>query len=295
MTIRLIRLFPLYLFALLLALVVFRRQLVQGDITLLKNIIFALCFLPSLASPVLLFPLNAPAWSLFYELLANASFGLIGRHLKTSLLLLIVSIAGAVLLIAVYVGWLGFGSARLGAMADGFQWEGVGAGAARVAFSFFVGILVFRARKIWQLRINIPPLVVVVALTAILVANPPERYQATFDLIATLFVFPGLIFFGASSAPTGVLAYLFSWIGTASYAIYVLQAPVYELVYQAVSRLSGGNLTELPWTWGAAFVVIIFSVAIIADKYVDRPVRRMLSTLFLNRVVAKESPGRLSI
>lgn len=280
MTIRLIRLYPLYFFALLISLPLFLWGFARGGIDPtypMGNWLFAVLFLPSLASHSLLFPLNVPAWSLFYELLANAAFGLIGRFLDNTLLLSIVIFSGLVLLFAVYFGWLGFGASGSGELDIGFLWRGFGAGAARVTFSFFAGILVFRVWKNYHLRFNVPSVFVVAALMAILVANPPDRFQAAFDLVATLLVFPCLIFLGASSVPSWLPSRLFKWIGAASYAIYVLQAPLYDLTSHAVAHLNGRNLSELSWTWGVAFVVFVLGFATIADKYFDRPVREKLS------------------
>ncbi len=299
MTIRLIRLYPLYLLTVVLSFGDVFLKLAHGEIEtgrLLPYITELACglfFLPSPTSP-LLFPLNPPAWSLFFELLANAFYGLMAPRLKMLWLLLIVGFAGSVLVIAVCIGWLGFGSAGIGAMNDGFEWQALGAGVVRVMFSFFAGILVFRVWNVWHPRINVPPLLVAAVLTAILVANPPDRYQTAFDLIATLLMFPCLIFFGASSVPTGLLARLFTWSGTASYAVYVLQAPIYDYVQRAVTHLSGGTPGELPWTWGVLFIVIIFSVAITADKYIDGPARNVLSSLFLKRRAPRMIEPRFS-
>jgi peptidoglycan/LPS O-acetylase OafA/YrhL len=285
MTIRFIRLYPLYFLALLISLVLLLWGLAHGAIDAtypVSNWLFAFLFLPSLASPSLLFPLNGPAWSLFYELLGNTAFGLIGRFLENSLLLLIVIFSGLTLLFAVYFGWLGFGSAGSGAMDNGFLWRGLGAGAARVAFSFFAGILVFRVWKVWhpRIRFNVPSFFVVAALIAILVANPSDTFQTAFDLVVTLFVFPCLIFLGASSVPSGLPSRLFRWVGAVSYAVYVLQAPLYDLTSHAVAHLKGGGLSQLSWTWGVAFLVFVVGVATIVDKYFDRPVREKLSAPF---------------
>lgn len=280
MSIRFIRLYPLYFLGLILSAIVLQRELSHDEVktgALLVNLLTALLFLPSPASSLVLFPLNVPAWSLFYELLANCVFALIGRHLKMALLLAVVGVAGVVLFTSVITGWVGFGSSGIGAMADGFQWQGIGAGAARVAYSFFAGILVFRVWKSWRLEINVPPLLVVTALSAILFAHPPERYQLAFDLVATLIVFPMLIFLGANSAAKGILARLFAWMGAASYAIYVLQAPLYDFAHRGLGKLTGGNLAELPAISGAAFVVFVFVVALIADRYYDVPAREFLT------------------
>jgi len=121
----------------------------------------------------------------------------------------------------------------------------------------------------------------VMVLSAILVSNPPEHYQAAFDLIVTLLCFPCLILAGASSAPTGLLARLFTWLGTASYGIYVLQVPIYELAYRASSHLGISTLIDPPWIFGVAFLAVVVAAGVIADKSFDQPVREKLTTLLL--------------
>lgn len=81
MAIRLVRLYPLYLFALALSVLLDWRELAHGEINhvdFLKNVIPALFFLPSapLHAGARLFPLNEPAWSLFFKLLRISALDL---------------------------------------------------------------------------------------------------------------------------------------------------------------------------------------------------------------------------
>jgi peptidoglycan/LPS O-acetylase OafA/YrhL len=284
MAIRLIRLYPLYLLALILSLVLAQREISHGEIglaTLMPSLFAAILFVPSPTSS-LLFPLNMPAWSLFFELAVNTVFALTRRRVGDFLLIIIVMAAAVVLASATISGCCGFGRPGYGAMDAGNHWDGLGAGAIRVAFSFFAGVLVYRAWKIWHLGFRIPPTLVMVALAAVLVAHPAENYQPAFDLAATLVVFPALIFLGACSVPTGSLARLFSTIGAASYAIYVLQAPLYEIAHRMALSLSRGSLPEVPWTiLGLAFETLLLGVATLANRYFDKPLREALSTRLL--------------
>ena len=88
---RLIRLYPLYLIALVFAIAAACIEVVAGGrsvTSLVKNIIPAVLFLPAPALTVFgtLFPLNMPTWSLFFELVANSGFGVIGKRIKPVML-----------------------------------------------------------------------------------------------------------------------------------------------------------------------------------------------------------------
>ena len=247
-----------------------------------KNLSFAILFLPSpsLSGFADLFPLNVPAWSLFFELLANLGLGLMGRRLGKINLFVIVMIAGVVLIGAVGGGLFGFGAAGFGAMVDGFEWRSFGAGCLRIAYSFFAGVLVYR---IWTVRnppINVPHFAIALLLIAILVAHPSEIYQTAFDLIVTVLIFPILIWLGASSVATGPIAGMFTWLGAASYAVYVLQAPLYSLTLRIFSKISPAEIGSLGLRWGLIFITFVFAIAIVADRFVDRPIRTILMARF---------------
>jgi hypothetical protein len=241
------------------------------------NLTCALFFLPSPASAEYLFPLNVPAWSLFFELGANAAFAMVASRLNTNALAAVVAAAGVFLTFAVSLEWLGFGSAGIGAMADGFQWHGFGAGLARVTFSFFAGVLIFRVWDASRPRFRVPSFLVAAALAAILIVTPPDKFQTAYDLAAVLVLFPCIIFLGATSAPTGVINLVCSRLGVASYAIYVLQGPLYGLTFLLVFKLMGG-FEQLSLIWGISFVVLTFATALVSDFCFDRPMRGMLSS-----------------
>ncbi len=81
------------------------------------------------------FPLNLPAWSIFFELLANAVHGFVLWRLGTRTL---VTLSGFFL---IGLGWQAhtFGNLNLGAGAGEFL-----AGSMRVGFSYTIGILIWR-------------------------------------------------------------------------------------------------------------------------------------------------------
>lgn len=280
MTARLVRVYPLYGFAVLLVVATAPNLIFFGKVDALvfaKDALFAILFLPSLVKPEL-FPLNAPAWSLFLELLANAAFGVIGKRLNGWALAAILCPAALILAWAVIFNGLGFGAGN-GAMDAGFAWSSFAAGLARVAYSFFAGVLVFRLWKFASPQWRVPPLVLVVALCAILASYSPANSQAAFDLAATLFIFPALVFFGAACKPGKHAARLFAWIGGISYGVYVLQAPVYNYA-SAIARTVGGDFGGVSLFWATMSVMLVIAMATAADDCIDRPVRAKLTAFF---------------
>ena len=133
---RLIRLYPLYLIALVFAIAAACIEVVAGGrsvTSLVKNIIPAVLFLPAPALTVFgtLFPLNMPTWSLFFELVANSGFGVIGKRIKPVVLAVFVCSVALILISAVMTKTCGFGAKAGGALDYGTNWRSIGAGFLR--------------------------------------------------------------------------------------------------------------------------------------------------------------------
>jgi peptidoglycan/LPS O-acetylase OafA/YrhL len=291
MIVRIIRLYPLYMFGLMISAVLdFGSLMTHADSSVARFVgvlLPALFLLPSPPQPGSsdLFPLNEPAWSLFFELLANLCFGIIGRRLGNRLLGWIVLIAGLSLVGAVETRMFGFGSAGAGAMLDGYEWGSFGAGVLRVGFSFFAGTLVYRVWTVRRASIKFPPFILCVVLFFVFAAHPSERYQAGFDLLMTIVVFPLIILVGASCAVHTTMARIFAVLGVTSYAIYVLQEPIYKLTLVFFHRILKTEVEHFQWYAGVIFVISVFLFSLIVDRYIDSPVRAML----VSRLVPRRS------
>ena len=124
--------------------------------TFLKIVIPNLLLLPSFAVTEL-FGLNVPAWSIFFELVANAVHGLLLCRLRTPVLAgLCVGLLAALTACARH-----FGSLDLGSHQD----NAVG-GLARVAFTYTMGILLWR----WfgdRPPLPVPPLLAFAAMPVV--------------------------------------------------------------------------------------------------------------------------------
>lgn len=261
---RYIRLWPLYLLGTALGMLV----AVRDDWSIPKIAISAVCavmFLPVFSrrispDPHAVFPLNSPAWSLFFELVANLIYALIAPALKrwvlTGMLVL-----GAALLVAAK---LEHGELNGGVVIANFEM-----GFGRVLWSFFAGVAVYRLWR-WRRAPQVSPLLCVVALLAMLAIN--------LDLLWVFVGFPLLVYLAASAEPARWQEPLFANLGVVSYGLYAIHLPIIYLVHGVIA---------LDSVWITLALGAVLSLIVIAlDRWWDRPLRTFLET--------RLAPGRLS-
>jgi peptidoglycan/LPS O-acetylase OafA/YrhL len=277
MLVRLIRLYPFYLLALALTLLVDTWEARHSTLrlsALATNAAFAILMLPSPISDSL-FPLNYPAWSLFFEVLACAVLALNRRNLTTKWLSVVVAASGLILCCGVLFRWFAF-DYGFGAMQAGSVWSSFGGGMLRVSFSFFAGALIYRVWQKWPNPIHVPSVLIAGMLIIVLAAHPPVFLERAFDLTVAIIVFPALVLIGASSKPRGHWARALSGLGLASYGVYILQVPIYETTLKVLSKLTSHS-TFTPLS-GVAFIVLLFLFALSTHYLFDVPVRQWLSS-----------------
>jgi peptidoglycan/LPS O-acetylase OafA/YrhL len=286
---RLIRLLPLYLAATLFGAALFAAFvfLNPGDPVrtfgrLAASLAAATLFLPMPApwsfNPERIFPLNEPAWSLFFELVANLLFALLILRLRTALLLGLI-VAGGVGL-SVYA--LLFRTADLG-----FDWPSFVGGFPRVVFGFFMGVMLYR---VWQGRggdasvaatrwhVMAWPLMLLL-LAALIWPYPAPQVgwpRAVVELAIILLVFPSLVLAAAWTRPSGASCRVYAALGASSYAVYVFHMPASRFVVALGERAGWPMTAWAPWS-GMVFLGALFLFALAAHHLFDLPVRRWLS------------------
>lgn len=286
MRMRLVRLYPLYGLALACSVagLWLTGRLGEGAGW---RVATAAAFLPTPASnPTrLLFPLNYPAWSLFFELLINLVFVATGRRLSGSVLCLAVGGSGAMLWWGVLGGHAGFA----GDLNAGATWGGFLAGFLRVAFGYFLGVLAYRVWKAGRRMPTMPPVLLIACLAAVLACGPPEPWRAMLDLVAVTLVFPALVILSAQGAADERRGgRLMRWLGATSYAVYVLQAPVFF----GAATLFGGASTSTRATTGVATLLALVPVSHLATTLFDAPARRFLRRIAIGTTGRDQTLGR---
>lgn len=257
---RIKRLYPLYLLGAVLGLLVLLPKAIGGDLGRIAGAPLNLLMLPhfgTLAEGGGMYPLNPPAWSLFYELVANAAFALVvawpARWIGG---IVLAGLAGLVLT-------CGDG------LNGGAIWSDAPEALARVFFSFFLGVLIYRLR-IWQAAPSVPTLAVAVAFLAVTAWG--YGAQGPLDLLIVAGIFPVLIVIGAKASPSRRVATACTFLGDASYALYVLHVPMVRVANTAMIGL-GLNPS---WWVALPFLALAVGLSWLAFRYFDGPVRRAI-------------------
>lgn len=216
-------------------------------------------------------PLNPPGWSLTFELIANGALALVGTGVRTALV--ITAISGPVLFYGI------------------LQWDGGMTGwftfwncFPRVFFSFFLGVLL---QRLWRgagvSRVGLPAPLVLVATA--LVCGAYTDWGRTYSILAVFLFNPLLLWFGASSVARGWFARFCKWMGSISYGVYVVHAPLI-FTFEGLRFLwVGGDARSYQQSGTVGWIVIPLSILLAhyLTKYVDVPVRAWLSQRLLKK------------
>ncbi len=277
--IRLVRLYPLYIAGITIGCAAGWLAGVDAIHTLLY-ICPALLFLPSPVPGAGPYPLDGPTWSLFFELVANYVYARLLRLLTARVIIFVLLGCALALAVAIYlsadrtidVGW----SKR--SFIGGFP---------RVGFSFFAGVIMGRYYMAKRSAISLNswygpyvPWALLVAIGLILTATPSSRLQPFFDFAAVTLMFPAVVFTGLWFQPGEIGQRFFKFLGTVSYAIYVLHLPLAKLINGILMARGGIAVAHCaPWS-GAVSLAGLASIGWGLDRAYDRPIRRVLSRLY---------------
>jgi len=292
--VRVIRLYPLYFAGLVLGFAfsvlqsVFGRHQVSATTTFL-TLVASLLMVPAFGlkqqtGEATIYPYNKPAWSLFFEIMANVFHALLLRRRSWKFLAGTLCVTGAALIYSC----LRYGSIGFGVNRSEFLY-----GFARVLFSYTVGISLLRVWKSGRGRMRVPPLVIAILLLIALAVPVYPRFTALYDLAATFILFPILVLAGAWSQPGPWFMRSCEWLGTASYAIYVLHVPIADFFAEAVRRISHREPALFaPWT-GIACILLSIAAALLLDKFYDGRARTFLRKKLLrgNGAPARPTPN----
>jgi len=262
---RVVRLYPLYILGSAFGALVLLRETAWP--VLLANVAFAAAFVPAppgvSADGFNVFPLNYPAWSLFWELVANALYGFVAARLTPRLLGAIL-LLGAVLLV---IGAVAFNGLDGGANCNTFV-----LGALRVVYGFFAGVVVYRiwASARWP-RFRVSPWAAAAILMALFMARR-WHFAAVYDVSAALIVFPLLVFAAARGEGGPRTNRICTTLGALSYPLYALHGAFTPIVAWRESLAVTHSWIAIPFD--GAFIAAMLVLAMVAERFYDRPLRR---------------------
>ena len=221
-----------------------------------------------------MYPLNGPAWSLFFEYIANIFYALILRKVSNTVLWILVLIAAfALIQLAV--------QSPHGDIIGGWSLdsEQLRIGFTRLAFPFLAGILLRRLFKSGNIKnaFLLSSLLIVAIMSFPRVGGSDNLwYNGIYDSLTIILLFPLVVYIGASgSIKSDVSKRLCSFLGDISYPIYITHFPILYVYYAWVSK----NNVSLEDSLGVASVVFILCIVVsyVSLKLYDIPVRKWLS------------------
>ncbi len=275
--IRLIRLYPLYILGTLLSVLVVAVDFlteglfIETDLDAFRSIPWSLLMLPtppriSQWPQAGLYPLNYPAWSLFFEVLINVIYALTFRWWTETRIFKNLLFFGSALLLSHIIIDTSFDG--------GVDWVTLEIGFLKVLYSFPAGVLVYRLHKKKFLYPSMPsPIILVIFVSLIML---PSTWGVPFCI---LIGFPLLVLLAANSKPKGISSSVFAGLGAVSYAMYAIQAPLREFIATVFHKFG----LPLGMPVDLALICLIVPICVLADKLYDTPSRKYLARLFLRR------------
>jgi peptidoglycan/LPS O-acetylase OafA/YrhL len=276
-TIRLIRLHPLVLLGALLGLISFlvdpfaaNQKLIPLSVVL-RDFALACLLLPHAALPnrwTDTHSLNSPAWSLLQEYIGNIAYALVLRRLGTWALGAVVALAAAALL------WLLW---QRNSIDMGSDWTTWWRAPARMAFSFTMGLWLYRVRDHGpKLRLGwvVLSAILILAFASPLVPKSVPHGNGLLEAAFAMLLFPAIILSGAHSNIGPIELALCKFAGRISYPIYILHYP-FLLIYMNYALVRKPPAANLVLAGAGSFaLVVVFSW--LALKLYDEPVRAWL-------------------
>ncbi len=219
-------------------------------------------------------PLNGPAWSLFYEYVANILYGLFIRKFSQTALSVLVVLSGAALVHLLFTSPAGY-------VVGGWTLDSnhIHIGLCRVMFPFFAGLLLCR----WGKQIRIPnaffwssALVILIMAMPRLGSKEEIWMNALYEAFAIILLFPLVVSLGAGGKIIGERAQqICSFLGRISYPIYITHYPIIYLYTSWVVD----HKYPMKEVYPVAILVFVSSVTLAwaCLKWFDEPVRKWLA------------------
>ena len=270
---RLVRLYPVYLFATLFGAGYYLSKVVLATddaaamtdiLAILAHNLFFFPFSETIAEPSGIFPFSPAAWSLSVEVVLSIFFVIALWHFRTRNLLL--TFVGSGLICLMF-------AARYGTLDFGFSMEGFFPAIFRAVAEFSLGIWLYRRFGGVRVNSNIAAAAVLAGITLALVFLTPTL---PVSVLVVVIAFPLLFLVQPMVEPSGITAKVFSEFGRISYPVYLLHTPVLLWGAGILKFLNIDPLNYTPWI-GLALAVCSIAMSWIVAVLFDEPVRRWLN------------------
>ena len=229
-------------------------------------------------------PLDAPAWSLFFEYVGNLLYALFVRKFSNTALAVLVFLTGcATIHLAV--------TSPHGDMVGGWSLEPTQfrIGLTRLLYPFFAGLLLSRICKPGRIKHAFlwSSLIVVALLAFPRVGGSDHLWMnGLYDSLVIIFLFPLVVYLGASGEVTGKhTTRICKFFGDISYPLYITHYPIIYIFTAWVVD----NKVSLSGSWPVSVLVLVSSIvlAYACLKLYDIPVRKWLAKKFMGKNVGR--------
>jgi len=282
---RIIRLHPLVIAGSVLGLLAFLVDPFGGHPELYstgKIILAFFCSVLLIPLPVIadrgfnLFSFNAPAWSLFWEYVANIVYAFVLYKINRGYLLLLTILSAVAICMVCY---------RSGNLMGGWSGPTFWDGSARISYSFLAGLLIYRSDWIIKNKLGFIGVAILLFLAFIM---PFSKWNWLSEPLVVLFYFPLLIALGAGAALKPGLKKVCIFLGNISYPLYMTHYAVLWMFGNYYGSHKPGTM-QLALIITAALILLVATAYLIMIVY-DIPVRKYLNNK-RNERLAKQKSG----
>jgi len=270
---RLIRLHPLVIIGSVLCLLTFlfdpfstyAGSYSVGNITLVFLSSLLMIPMPIMSDRYFnLFCFNAPAWSLFWEYVANIFYAFILIRIGKRFLLVLTIFAAIVLYYVCYRS-----NSLMGGWSGGTFWDGC----ARISFSFLAGLLVYRSNWIIKNKLGFIGLTILLMLAFL---SPVSNWNWLSEPFIVICYFPLIVALGAGATLSEGFKKICVFSGNISY-------PLYMTHYAFIWVFGNYFASHKPCTTQLFFIIPISMLLLIGIAYLvmvlyDIPVRKYLNS-----------------
>jgi peptidoglycan/LPS O-acetylase OafA/YrhL len=270
---RLIRLHPLVILGSVLGLLTFLFDpfsTYAGSYSAGKIVLIFLSSILLIPSPSMpdryfnLFGLNAPAWSLFWEYVANIFYALLLIRIGRRFLLVLTLFAAILLCYVCY---------RSHSLMGGWDGHSFWDGGARIFFSFLAGLLIYRYNWIIKNKLGFIGLAILLMLAFLM---PFSKWNWLSEPVVVVFYFPLIVALGAGATLTQGFKKICVFSGKISY-------PLYMTHYAVIWMFGHYYTTYKPGTTQLFLIVTMSMLLLVGIAYLvmmvyDIPVRKYLSS-----------------
>jgi peptidoglycan/LPS O-acetylase OafA/YrhL len=222
-----------------------------------------------------MYPLNGPAWTLFFEYIANILYALVIRKFSRKLLAILVLVAGCVLIHFSV-------TSPKGDFVGGWTFNGpqLRIGFTRLIYPFFAGLLLFRAGKLIHVKhaFWVCSLLIVIILAMPRIGGREHFWMnGLYESLCIILLFPLIVVMGAGGTMKSKYSNkICEFLGQISYPIYITH---YALIYIYTCWVSDKHLS-FQQSYPYALLVLFGSIAMAYGclKLYDEPVRNWLKT-----------------